>query len=196
MTQPGVYWMLDAPFVQIIGLCSILAEGPGDLEGAGSDRQQIIWLSSTLKTIAASRKAGERRAPIIGVHHPPFSKSGHSDSPAMLEEIDAACKAAGIGPDALLAGHSHTYQRYTRDVSIGGRPYLVAGYGGHNDQAGTIGDHTFVKSTRGYGYLGIVVDAQYLQIDFHLVLGPAVVPGPGKKSFDSVRANGATVKLA
>jgi hypothetical protein len=30
MTQPGVYWMVDAPFVQIIGLYSYIAEGPGD----------------------------------------------------------------------------------------------------------------------------------------------------------------------
>jgi hypothetical protein len=39
----------------------------------------------------------------------------------MLQQIDNACKAAGIGPDALIAGHSHTYQRYTRMVSIAGK---------------------------------------------------------------------------
>ena len=206
MTQPGVYWMLDAPFVQIIGLYSNIAEGPGDLEGAGGDQQQITWLNSTLKTIAASRKAGGRKALIIGVHHPPFSQGGHSGSTAMLQQIDDACKATGIGPDALIAGHSHTYQRYTRTVSIAGRqaqvPYIVAGCGGHNDQAvgvasgQTTGDHTFVKSTRGYGYLNIVVDAQYLQIDFHLVLGAAGVPGgAGGKLFDSVKVNMAASKL-
>jgi len=53
-----------------------------------------------------------------------------------------------------------------------------------------------VKSTRGYGYLDIVVDARYLRIDFHLVLGPAGVPGPGKKTFDSVRLDLAAGKLA
>ena len=206
MTQPGVYWMLDAPFVQIIGLYSNIAEGPGDLEGAGGDQQQISWLNSTLKTIAASRKGGGRKALVIGVHHPPFSQGGHSGSPVMLQQIDDACKAVGIGPDALIAGHSHTYQRYTRNVSIAGKaaevPYIVAGCGGHNDQTvgvasgQTSGDHTFVKSARGYGYLDIVADAQHLQIDFHLVLGPAGVPGPGKKSFDSVRVNLATGKLA
>ena len=206
MTQPGVYWMLDAPFVQVIGLYSNIAEGPGDLEGAGGDQQQITWLTSTLQAIAASRKAGARKALIIGVHHPPFSQGGHSGSPLMVQQIDAACKAAGIGPDALLAGHSHTYQRYTRSVTIAGKqaqvPYIVAGCGGHNDQAvgvatdQTTGDHTFVKSTRGYGYLDVLVDAQHLQIDFHLVLGPAGVPGPGKKSFDSVKVNLAAGTLA
>jgi hypothetical protein len=124
----------------------------------------------------------------------------------MLQQIDNACKAAGIGPDTLIAGHSHTYQRYTRMVSIAGKqvqvPYIVAGCGSHNDQAvgvasgQTTGDHTFVKSTRGYGYLDIVVDAQHLQIYFHLVLGPAGVPGVGRKSFDSVRVDLAAGKLA
>jgi hypothetical protein len=41
----------------------------------------------------------------------------------------------------------------------------------------------------------IVVDAQHLQIGFHLVLGPAGVPGAGNKSFDSLRVNLATGKL-
>jgi hypothetical protein len=41
-----------------------------------------------------------------------------------------------------------------------------------------------------------MVDTQHLQIDFHLVLGPAGVPGAGKRSFDSVRVNLATGKLA
>ena len=206
MTQPGVYWMLDAPFVQIIGLYSNIAEGPGDLEGASGDQQQITWLNTTLKAIAASRKSGVRKALIIGVHHPPFSQGGHSGSQAMLQQIDDACKAAGIGPDALIAGHSHSYQRYTRNVTIAGRqaqvPYIVAGCGGHTDEAvGTAsgqvdGDHTFVKSTRGYGYLNIVIDAQHLQIDFHLVLLPGgAVPGTGKTLFDSVKVNLATGTL-
>lgn len=207
MTEPGVYWMLDAPFVQIIGLYSNIAEGPGDLEGASGDQQQITWLNSTLTAIAAARKSGGRKALIIGVHHPPFSQGGHSGSPVMLQQIDDACKAAGIGPDALIAGHSHTYQRYTRIVTIAGNqvqvPYIVAGCGGHNDQAvgvasgQTTGDHTFVKSTRGYGYLNTLVDAQHLEIDFRLVLGPGgAVPAGATKLFDSVKVNLATGKLA
>jgi predicted phosphodiesterase len=207
MIQPGVYWMLDGPFAQIIGLYSNINEGPGDLEGAGGDQQQIAWLTTTLQTIAASRKNGPRKALIIGVHHPPFSQGGHSGSVAMLQQIDTVCKAAGIGPDALLAGHSHTYQRYTRNVTIGGHtlqvPYIVAGCGGHNDQAvgnasgQAIGDHTFVKSTRGYGYLNVVVDAHQLQIDFHLVLGPGgAIPPAGTKVFDSVKVTLATGKIS
>jgi len=205
MTQPGVYWMLDAPFLQIIGLYSNIAEGPGDLEGASGDQQQITWLDTTLKAIAASRKAGTRKGLLIGVHHPPFSNGGHSGSPLMLQQIDDACKAAGIGPDALIAGHAHTYQRFTRTVTIAGKqaqiPYVVAGCGGHNDQAvpaasgQVIGDHTFVKSARCYGYLNILADAQRLQLDFILVLGPGGAAPTGAKVFDSVKVNLATGKI-
>jgi Calcineurin-like phosphoesterase len=45
MTQPGVYWMLAAPFVNIIGLYSNIAEGPGNLLGSKGDDQQIKWLT-------------------------------------------------------------------------------------------------------------------------------------------------------
>ena len=52
----------------------------------------------------------------------------------MLAEIDSICQQAGIMPDMYLSGHAHSYQRYTRDVSFGGRtmeiPYVVAGTGG------------------------------------------------------------------
>jgi len=69
VTQPGVYWMLDAPFADIIGLYSNIAEGPGDLEGANGDKQQIDWLNTTLAAIATARKSGKRKALIIAVHH-------------------------------------------------------------------------------------------------------------------------------
>src|SRR5262245_46342387 len=181
MTQPGVYWMLDAPFADIIGLYSNIAEGPGDLEGANGDKQQIDWLNTTLVAIATARISGKRKALIIGVHHPPFSAAGHSGSPQMLAQIDAACKAAGVGPDVLISGHSHTYQRYTRSVTIAGKqlqvPYVVVGCGGHADQpvgatGQTTGDHKFENAAQGYGYLNVTADPKRVSIDFHLVLGP------------------------
>ena len=75
-------------------------------------------------------------------------------------------------PDLYLSGHAHSYQRYTRNVTFSGRalqiPYIVAGTGGINDQAiiaatgQTTGDHTFVKSLQGYGYLLVEVSATTL----------------------------------
>src|SRR5262245_34214504 len=41
MTQPGVYWLLSAPFVNIIGLYSNIAEGPGSILGANGDKKQL-----------------------------------------------------------------------------------------------------------------------------------------------------------
>ncbi len=59
MTQPGVYWMLDAPFVRIIGLYSNRLENPGYLEGISGgkeDSSQIDWLNKTLATISRRRR--------------------------------------------------------------------------------------------------------------------------------------------
>ncbi len=44
MTQPGVYWCLDAPFVQIIGLYANNAENPGSLTGGPGGIAQKNWL--------------------------------------------------------------------------------------------------------------------------------------------------------
>lgn len=170
MNQPSVYWFLDAPFLQIVGLYSNTAENPGFISGAIPGQAQKTWLVATLKSIAASRKPGKgatpRKALVMATHHPPFSSGGHSPSTAMLADIDDACTQAGILPDLYLSGHAHSYQRYTRETGPGGRvqiPYIVAGTGGINDQAieaatgQKTGDHVFVKSLQGYGYLLVEV---------------------------------------
>jgi hypothetical protein len=172
VTQPGVYWMLSAPFVNIIGLYSNIAEGPGNLSGANGDDQQIKWLTNTLKGL---KQAGDRKALVIATHHPAFSSGGHSGSPQMLAQIDKACNDSGIAPHAMLAGHSHTYQRYTRSARIGGTdvkiPYLVAGCGGHAASAVTaangqqMGAATFDKSLKGYGYLLVTATAAQVSIE-------------------------------
>ncbi len=41
MTQPAVYWLLNCPFLQIIGLYSNIAEGPGHLEGANGRPEPV-----------------------------------------------------------------------------------------------------------------------------------------------------------
>jgi hypothetical protein len=195
MTEPGVYWLLDAPFVQIVGLYSNVADGPGFLEGKGGDTQQTTWLAKTLTDLAAQRKAN-RKGLIVTVHHPPYSNGGHADSPKVLEALDAACNQAGIMPDAVLSGHAHNYQRHTRRISFKGKamqiPFLVAGCGGHNDlpvKAATgqvIGDRTYDKSLRGYGYLMVTVSPATLKIEMWQV------PSQGKAAFDTVTVDLAT----
>ena len=69
-------------------------------------------------------------------HHPPYTLGGqHSSSVEMRQQMDAVCKQVGVWPHAVLAGHAHNYQRYTRLRSDGTEiPYLVCGNGGHNVQ--------------------------------------------------------------
>jgi hypothetical protein len=163
MNQPGVYWYLNAPFVDIVALYSNAAENPGFISGAIPGQTQKNWLIQTLKTIAAQRQAGPRKALVMATHHPPFTAGGHSPSTLMLADIDSACTQAKLMPDMYLAGHAHSYQRYTREMNFNGKalqiPYIVAGTGGINDQAilpgngVKTGDHIFVKSLKGYGYL-------------------------------------------
>jgi hypothetical protein len=137
MTQPGVYFALDAPFVSIIGLYSNVLEGPGVISSQGGqypslDDRQVEFLSGQLSRLAPDRKT-LKRAVIVAVHHPPASadtKSGGATG--LANDIDRAARSAGFLPDVVLSGHAHLYQRFTR--ATGGRtiPYIVAGSGGHN----------------------------------------------------------------
>jgi hypothetical protein len=179
MNQPGVYYLLDAPFLQIVALYSNAAENPGFISGAIPGEAQKTWFLKTLQTIAAQRKGGTRKALIFATHHPPFTAGGHSPSTTMLADIDSVCQQAGIMPDLFLSGHSHSYQRYTRELTLAGRalqiPYVVAGIGGINDQAVPAatgqknGDHIFVKSLKGYGYLLLQVSATTLEATMYSV---------------------------
>ena len=193
MTQPGVYWCLDAPFVDIIGLYSNTAENPGFISGTVPGGAQKKWLVKTLQTIAKGRKSGKRKLMIIATHHPPFSSAGHSGSAEMLADIDDACQTAKVMPDLFLSGHSHTYQRYTRRVTFGGTPleipYIVCGVGGFNAQPippakGEVsGDHTFEHAHPGYGYLLLQATKSTLTVK---AIG---VEGTKKAQFDTVAVN-------
>ncbi|MBI1806500.1 MAG: metallophosphoesterase [Ignavibacteria bacterium] len=191
VSQPGVYWLLNAPFVDIVALYSNVAEGPGYIAGKNIGQKQKGWLIKTLTAIQKERDKGNRKALLIVVHHPPFSNGGHASSTDMLKDIDDACKQSSIMSDAVLAAHAHDYQRYTRFVSPGGKkmeiPFIVAGSGGrglspHVGQANgkKDGDHTYDKSLRGYGYLTVTVTDRLLTISF------TQVDKGLKKPFDKV----------
>jgi len=176
MNQPGVYWLLRAPFVDVIGLYSNSAENPGFIESPSIGTAQSTWLQSTLAMIAAERKQQQRKALVIATHHPPYTSGGHSPSPDMLADIDKACAAADVGPDLFLSGHAHSYQRYTRFVQQGGKeaqiPYIVAGTGGVGEQAvdkptkKRVGDVRFDNALKGYGYLSVTVSASTIVTTF------------------------------
>jgi hypothetical protein len=137
MTQPGVYFVLTAPFARIIGLYSNTGEGMGLLgDNATVGQAQITFLEQQLAAALAARN--DPKAPpqalILAMHHPPFTGSSeHFPSAAMLAQIDSLCAQAGIWPDLVLSGHAHLYERYTRTMKAYGRqiPYVVAGNGGY-----------------------------------------------------------------
>ena len=179
MNQPGVYWCLDAPFVQIIGLYSNNAENPGYISGTEIGQTQKNWLVKTLKAINAKRAKGTRKALLIVTHHPPYSSGGHSGSSEMLADIDDACQQAKIMPDAFLSGHAHSLQRYTRSVVFGGKtlkiPYLVTGCGGHGGQFVPAvkpqpnANPVFEFSYQGWGYTKAVITPNNLTLTSYAV---------------------------
>jgi len=139
LTQPGVYFTLNAPLVKIIGLYSNVSEGAteGVISGGVVGTAQLTFLQQQLKAAAQERAAGNRRALIIAVHHPPFTGSAdHAPSPTMLTQIDSACQQAGILPDLVLSGHAHLYERYTRFMGTTQIPFIVAGTGGYFNLSG------------------------------------------------------------
>ena len=172
MTQPGVYFTLEAPFVSIIGLYTNVLEGPGVISSEnghyplGDD--QLQFLTAELTRLKPAREASER-AVVIACHHPPVSADSKSGgTTGLADDIDRACRGAGLWPDAVLSGHAHLYQRYTRRV--GGReiPYVVSGSGGFaatRPQVGlpkapvTKGEYTLeLDPIVEFGYLRVTVD--------------------------------------
>jgi hypothetical protein len=190
MTQPGVYFRLDAPFVSILGLYSnVLDSGPGVISSQGGHfplvDDQLDFLKRELANLKPDR-AANKRAVIIAVHHPPLSADAkHGGSLGITKDIDACCKAAGLYPDALLCGHAHLYQRFTRVMPDGKEiPYVVAGSGGFAATTPkalppppiTIGDHTLVIAPIvNFGYLTIETDARTLSLTFKTADGRGVV---------------------
>ena len=195
MNQPGVYYLLDAPWLQIVALYSNAAENPGFISGTIPGSAQKDWLLKTLTEVAALRRQGKRKALVFATHHPPFTAGGHSPSTQMLADIDAVCVQAGIMPDLYLSGHAHSYQRYTRVMTLAGKtleiPYVVAGTGGIGAQAVPVasgqktGDHTFVSSFKGYGYVLVEVSAS-------MITGSVFQVDPAtnkKRLFESFKVN-------
>ncbi len=180
MSEPGVYFTFDAPFVRVLGLYSNVLEDPGVISGQGNtnslDNRQITFLTTALKRVKSENYTG---AVIIAVHHPPFTGgSVHGGSPQMLADIDSACTAAGVWPHAVFSGHAHNYQRYTRIVNSMQIPFLVAGCGGHSPLSAMRGtyrtpykiDDTLTLESyddTNYGYMRVIVNATSMTVEFH-----------------------------
>jgi hypothetical protein len=218
--QPGVYFTLEAPFVRILGLYSNCLEDPGVISDQGGAYRsltdaQLKFLEAALQRIKKEKFAG---AVLIAVHHPPYVAvtqkviaGRHGGSPLMLKDIDTACANAGVWPHAILSGHAHNYQRFTRSLDNRETPFVVAGNGGHALQPLTrhglpalrtpaIQEPLSNKNDQivfenyddtEYGYLRIIADAQQLRIEYH----PASDGDAAKTPDDSVTVDLASRKI-
>jgi hypothetical protein len=215
--QPGVYFSLEAPFVRLIGLYSNCLEDPGVISTQGGQYPyltdvQLTFLQTALARIKKQKFAG---AVLITVHHPPYvavnpnntEAGNHGGSPLVLKDIDAACAATGVWPHAVLSGHAHNYQRFTRSLDGRQIPFLIAGNGGHGVTALTKKSQPTIRvpvdqatlsngsdqitfesyDDQDFGYLRIIVNSKQLRIEYH----PATDGQTAKTPDDSV-----TVDLA
>jgi calcineurin-like phosphoesterase family protein len=208
--QPGVFYTFDAPFVRILALYSNTLEDPGVIANPVIGSSQHDYLRAALARVKSERYAG---ALVIAHHHPPYTVGGrHGWSVDMQAQIDAICASIGVWPHAVLSGHAHNYQRFTR-TRPGGQeiPYVVCGNGGHNlvplTRAGAPAVRTpqVVQAARGgadlivfesydclnYGYLRVVVTAAQLRIEYH----PASDGTGAKTPDDAVTVDLATRRL-
>jgi len=201
INQPGVYWYLNAPFVDVIGLYSNMAENPGYISASSIGYSQKKWLTNTLTKIHKARKTNERKALIIATHHPPLSNGHHGSSTEMLIDIDDSCAKAGIMPDVFLSAHAHNIQCYSRYVTFGGKelmiPFIVCGSGGRQiqnvraadgkkvtDETALASYHTFDKCLNDYGFLAVTVAKRTVTINGYQVKAPGI-----KTLFNSIQVN-------
>jgi acid phosphatase type 7 len=120
MTQPNVYWTLEAPFVTFIGLYTNVPAG-GDIH-----QDQYDWFVNELKT------APRDKALIVSMHHPIYSADDvHVGSDNMGTIFEKAIEEAGRVPHAVLAGHVHNYQRFMHNINGQNVLFIVAGAGGY-----------------------------------------------------------------
>ena len=224
--QPGVYFTLEAPFVRILGLYSNCLEDPGVISAQGKTypqlgTAQVDFLKAALQRIKTEKYPG---AVIVAVHHPPYvaqtkppgqashNAGRHGGSPFMRNDIDSACQETGVWPHAVLSGHAHNYQRFTRYKDDRETPFVVCGNGGHAplqpltkkgepalrvpmDQPTLSDGHDRVTfdsyDFTDYGYLRIIVNAKQLRIEYH----PASDGADSKTPDDFITVDLATRKL-
>jgi len=105
----------------------------------------------------------------------------------MLEDIDAACAETGVWPHAVLSGHAHNYQRFTRYYDGRETPFVISGNGGHAHSRLTRKGIPTIRvpvkqptlsngkdevtfdsyDDQDFGYLRIIVNAKQLRIEYH-----------------------------
>ena len=126
MIQPNVYWTLQTPLANIIGLYTNVPEY-GEIKNDQRD-----WFIGELKNAQTERK---EKAAIIALHHPLYSIDRHHGASGKMKEfLENIFNDTGIFPDLILSGHVHNFQRFTRNFNNGRQlPIIVAGAGGYHN---------------------------------------------------------------
>lgn len=175
--QPHVHWTLVHDWVRIIGLYTNVPEG-----GQLAD-DQLRWLVGEL---AASPRD---TVTILAMHQPVYSADVvHGSNLELGEVIDACAAEAGRGPDAVLCGHAHCYQRFDRRRAGRTIPYVVAGAGGFHELHSLgygIGD----LPARFHGLDGVVLGE--FEDRAHGFLTVTARPGAAEAIYTAVTAHGA-----
>lgn len=124
--QPNVYWTLQTPLSNIIGMYSNVTKF-----GVISEKQKQ-WFIEELKAANTERP---NKALIVCVHHAPYSADiNHGSSKPVQMLLNEVFETTSILPDAVFSGHVHNYQRFTKTYPDGKTvPFIVAGAGGYAD---------------------------------------------------------------
>jgi hypothetical protein len=207
--QPGVFYTFEAPpYVRILALYSNTLEDPGVIANPTIGNSQLDYLEAALERVKAE---GFKGALILAHHHPAYTAGTiHGWSEDMLSQIDGVCGKTGVWPHAVLSGHAHNYQRFTRMHGNTQIPYIICGNGGHAlarlvKKKGTSLRTPQVLPTKGhadkvilenyddqdYGYLRVVTTDTQLRIEYH----PASDGEGAKTPDDFVTVDLATRKL-
>lgn len=196
--QPGVFYTFEAPFIRIFALYSGTLEDPGVIANDDIGDSQLTYLKAALTRAKSEKFAG---ALILAHHHPAYTAGVHGWSVDMTAQIDAICTEVALWPHAVLSGHAHNYQRFTRLHGKTQIPYIIGGNGGHalarlarksgpvlrvptriQDQGDNQDAVDFESyDDQDYGYLRVVADAKNLRIEYH----PAS-DGAGAKTPDDI----------
>ena len=212
--QPGVFFTFEAPFVRVLALYSNVLEDPGVISSEGGTYKevpdaQLDYLRAALERVKSANYAG---ALIIAHHHPIYTAgSKHGWSPEMQRQIDGICQEVGVWPHAVLSGHAHNYQRFTRARGESQVPYVIAGNGGHglarltkkgqptlrmpmSLQVEKHQDPVVMENydDQDFGYLRIIANAKQLRIEYH----PASDGAEAKTPDDFVTVDLHTRKLS
>ncbi|MEJ7557931.1 MAG: metallophosphoesterase [Pedobacter sp.] len=145
-TQPNIYWTLETPLANIIGLHTNVPK-----YGIVTSEQRD-WFVEELK---AADKQRPDKAIIVCLHHAPYSADfNHSSSLPMINFLEDAFRQSGVRPDIIFSGHVHNYQRFQKSYPDGKLlPFIVAGAGGFDelhalariDQDAYSADHPLLK---------------------------------------------------